>query len=106
VPRERDLDFEALVKVTNANVAMERGRLNTALAAIKVAWQSEGGRPEDLAQEIILRGDAYREVWPKMTITPTALAVHWHRVMAELAQRKSPQQRALDELRKEKDADD
>lgn len=104
--RAKDLDFEALAKVTNANIEMERGRLNIALRAIKIAWESEGGRPEDLAREIGLRGEAYREVWPKMTITPTALAVHWHRVMAELAQRKSPQQRAIDELRKEKDADD
>jgi len=84
---------------------MERGRLNTALAAIKIAWQREGGLPEDLAAEIPRRAAAYHFVWPEMTITPTALATHWSRVAAESARKleaMTPQQQAIDELRKEK----
>lgn len=98
--RPKDLAWEALVRVTHANEEMERGRLNTALRAIKVAWEREGGLPEDLPAEIERRADAYHALWPMLTLTPTALAVHWHRVMAERA-RKSPQDQAIDELRKE-----
>lgn len=98
--RPRDLDWDALVEVTAANEAAERGRLNTALKAIRHAWDSEGGRPEDLHEEIPRRAKAYHDMWPNMALTPTALAVHWKRVMAQ-KQVRTPQQQALDELRKE-----
>ena len=100
-PRARDHAWEALVDVTNANEAAERGRLNTALSAIKSAWESEGGRPEDLAEEIPLRADAYRALWPSMALTPTALAVHWKRVMGEQATKKGAS-KLIDEMKKEK----
>jgi hypothetical protein len=99
VTREPDLAFEALERVTHANRAMERGKLNTALKAIKDAWHREGGLPEDLPWEIELRADAYRKKWPGITLTPTALATHWFRVVAE----QTGQQQALDELRRESD---
>ena len=98
--RERDLAWEALVKVTNANETIERGRLNTALKAIRIAWEEEGGRPEDLHEEIPLRANAYREIWPRMSLTPTALAVHWKRVAAERSLRKGTKG-IIDEMRKE-----
>lgn len=98
--RERDLAWEALVKVTNANEAAERGRLNTALRAIKIAWEEEGGAPEDLHKEIPLRATAYRAVWPTMSLTPTALAVHWKRVAAERSMRKGTKG-VIDEMRRE-----
>jgi hypothetical protein len=100
--RPKDLAWEALVRVTNANEEMERGRLNTALRAIRVAWEKEGGLPDGLPAEIELRADAYRNKWPSLTLTPTALATHWFRVVAE-RQIKSPQQQAIDELRKERE---
>lgn len=103
--RKKDLDWEALVQVTNANEAMERGRLNTALKAIKVAWEEEGGRPEDLHREIVLRADAYRAVWPRMSLTPTALAVHWKRVAAERALRRGTKG-IIDEMRREEKGGD
>lgn len=101
--RKPDLAFEALVRVTHENIAMGRGKLNTALAAIRVAWGEEGGLEEGLPREIELRAQAYREMWPGITLTPTALAVHWKRVMAQREQPKKESKRALDELRKESD---
>ena len=104
MPKTRDLDFEALERCTHSNRELERGRLNTALAAIKAAWQREGGRPEDLAAEIPRRAAAYHSVWPEMAITPTALAVHWSRVAAEAARKaeaQTPQAQAMEQLRKE-----
>lgn len=96
--RERDLAWEALVETTNANEAMERGRLNTSLRAIKLAWESEGGRPEDLHEEIPRRGAAYRVMWPRMALTPTALAVHWKRV---IVQQPKGAKGIIDDLRRE-----
>lgn len=98
--RQPDYAWETLVRVTHANAAAERGKLNAALKAIKAAWHTEGGLPEDLPKEIELRADAYYRMWPEMTLTPNALAVHWLRVAANRA-RKSPQEQAIDELRKE-----
>ncbi len=83
--------------MTLANPAMERGKLNAALSAIKEAWHLEGGLPDGLPREIELRAEAYHTMWPMLTLTPTALARHWYRVMA--SKPKSPHQRALDELK-------
>ena len=101
-PRQRDLAFETLVSVTKSNVAMERGKLNAALAAIKEAWHNEGGMPADLPREIELRAQAYRRVMPKMMLTSTSLASHWHRVM-DGESTKSAQQQIIDELKGEED---
>jgi hypothetical protein len=98
--RPRDLAWEALVEVTHANEAIERGKLNVALKAIRVAWESEGGHPDDLHKEIPLRANAYRTLWPRITLTPTALAVHWKRVAAENAMRKGTKG-IIDEMRRE-----
>jgi hypothetical protein len=98
--KQPDLAFEALERVTSANRHMERGRLNTALRAIRSAWKEEGGLEDDLPREIELRADAYHDMWPMLTITPTALATHWYRVMKQ-AQAKTPQQRAVDQLREQ-----
>lgn len=77
---------------------MERGKLNAALKAIREAWELEGGLPEDLPREIELRAKAYETMWPMLTLTPTALARHWYRVVAK---KRTPQQQALDDLRNE-----
>lgn len=98
--RKRDLAWEALVRVTHANQHMERGRLNAALKGIRACWEDEGGLPEDLPEEIERRAEAYHVMWPMLTLTPTALATHWIRVVAERT-RKSPTDKAFDELRKE-----
>lgn len=98
--RRPDPAFDALVEATRANVEMERGRLNAALKAIRIAWQREGGLPEDLPREIPLRAKAYKLAMPKMMLTPTALAVHWSRVIEESSS-KTAQEQAMEELRKE-----
>lgn len=98
--RKQDLAWEALVRVTFANPDAERGKLNAALKAIRAAWHREGGLEEDLPKEIELRAQAYRSTWPGLTLTPTSLSVHWHRIVGE-RQIRTPQQQALDELRKE-----
>ena len=97
--RKPDPDFDALVEVTNANIASDRGGLNTALKAIKHAWHDEGGRPEDLAAEIPLRAAAYRKLWPSMSLTPTALAVHWKRVMAEQVNQQQGSRKIIDDMK-------
>lgn len=97
--RERDLAWEALVRETHANPAMGRGMINAALKAIRAAWELEGGLPDDLHEEIVRRADAYRIMWPTMSLTPTALAVHWHRVIAQRAPARTPQQQAFDAAR-------
>ena len=99
--RKRDLDWEALVEATSANEAAERGRLNTALKAIRVAWESEGGLPEDLHYEIPRRAQAYHEMWPNMALTPTALAVHWKRVVAQREIIPKGSKSLIDEMRRE-----
>lgn len=96
--RERDLAWEALVEETKANPAMERGALNQALRAIREAAATEGLLEEDVPAEIRLRAAAYRRTFAGLTLTPTALAKHWFRVVAQIDDR-SASQRRLDELR-------
>lgn len=95
----RDLAWEALVRETHANPAMERGKLNSALKGIREAALTEGLHEDSLPEEIRLRAQAYRERWPQLTLTPNALAVHWFRVIAPVAEAKSAQQIEIDKLR-------
>jgi hypothetical protein len=97
--RAPDLAWEALVRETAANPAMERGALNAALKAIREAAHSEGLLEEGLPEEIRLRCNAYRQVFPGITLTPTALAKHWFRVMVSTEPPRSAQQQALDQLK-------
>lgn len=98
--RERDLAWEALVRATRANPAMERGALNAALAAIKEAAQVEGLHPDELPAEIERRAEAYQSgAFQGLTLTPTALAKHWFRVLVRPDGR-SASERALDEVRR------
>ena len=98
--RELDLCWEALVQETNANPAMERGKLNVALKAIREAAFTEGLHETSLPEEIRLRARAYRTIYPNLMLTPTALATHWFRVIQQPAHEQSASQRALDELRR------
>jgi hypothetical protein len=99
--RERDLAWEALVRETAANPAMERGQINVALKAIREAAFTEGLMEDGLPEEIGLRAQAYRETFPGLALTPTALAKHWFRVMVKRDARVTGQQAALDALRRE-----
>ena len=79
--RERDLSWEALVEVTGANVGVERGALNAALASIRE--QSPDLDDGDLAILIKLRADQYRKGFDGAVLTPSALAKHWNRISTE-----------------------
>jgi hypothetical protein len=89
MPRARDFGFEALVEVTGANVAVERGAINSALKAIKEALGGEVDG-ELLGEVITDMAGRYRKLWPDMTLTPTALAKHWNRILAEETERAKP----------------
>src|SRR4030095_14996727 len=58
-PRPRDLSFEALVEVTGATVASERGAINMALKQIRET--SSEHSDVELASEIRYRAKTYRE---------------------------------------------
>lgn len=91
--------WEALVRATHANPAFERGALNSALRAIREAAHSEGLHEDSLPAEIERRAQAYGRTFAGMTLTPTALAKHWFRVLHEPAAKISPQEQMLNELR-------
>ncbi len=98
-PKPIDPCWEALVRETAANPAMERGQLNVALRAIRQAAFSEGLTDDTaVAHEILLRAQAYRDRMPQCSLTPTALAKHWFRVMVNPATQ-STQQTALQQAR-------
>jgi hypothetical protein len=78
---KRDLSFEALVEVTGANVSVERGALNAALHAIRSEMLDVPD--EVLAEEIRFRARSYRKAMPGVILTPSALAKHWSRIVAE-----------------------
>jgi hypothetical protein len=105
VSRPIDHGWEALVEVTNANVTQERGALNRALSQIKAAVESLDVTGEELATMIHYQGDLYREVFPTMPLTASALAKWWGKLEAEaqrlrdLAAEKATE---LEEKRKER----
>jgi hypothetical protein len=84
---ERPIDhgWEALVEVTNANVAQERGALNRALSVIRDTETRSDYRPsgEELALMIRHRANLYREVFPTMPLTASALAKWWGKLEEE-----------------------
>lgn len=82
MPRARDLAYEALAEVTDADMAGSRGELNVALKAIKEV----SGLTDNLELAAAIRDQAlvYRKVMgPEVLLTPTALSKHWLRVGAE-----------------------
>lgn len=94
--RKKDEAWDALVEVTHANPAMEKGKLGVALRAIREACLREGIHADSVPAEIRLRADAYGRTFPGLTITPTALATHWFRV---LVGQPRTQQQLIDELK-------
>lgn len=78
--RQPDHAWDALVNVTGANPEFERGRIAIALKAIRAA-SADSIAAEELPLEIERRAKLYHQAWPTMTLTPTALARHWNRVV-------------------------
>jgi len=91
---DRDLSFEALVEVTGATVASERGALNISLKQIREA--ADQLNDEELASEIRYRAKTYRETWPEIALTPTALAKHWERIPIEAPKPTYPEPKPLE----------
>jgi hypothetical protein len=81
--RPTDHAWDALVEVTGANVAQERGALNRSLALIKTETEELDVTGEELATMIRYQADLYREVFPTMPLTATALAKWWSRLKDE-----------------------
>lgn len=79
--RPPDLAFDALVEVTQSMVEMERDKINVALRAIRAQCERDGLHPDSIPDEIRLRAAHYRTTFPGLTMTPTALAKHWIRVL-------------------------
>jgi len=78
-PRVSDGCFESLCNLQGSSLAnltkSERGRLNHALAEIRLAC------PGLTVAEIRRRADAYRAEFPGATLTASALAAHWSRLV-------------------------
>jgi len=86
----RNLPWDALVKVTNADEVAEKGRIARALKTIRelvVRDTSEQTFDEAstgewwIARQITARAGLYRRRWPNVELTPTALASNWGRVV-------------------------
>ena len=91
------------MEATHANVAMERGKLNVALKAIREASLQDGIHPDSLPDEIFRRADAWRARWPHLTLTPTGLATHWFRVLVIEQPARSGELRRLEDVRRRAD---
>lgn len=75
----RDYAYEALAEVTSTDMAVGRGALNAALRDIR---KQEPDLTDSylLSAEIHDRAKMYRQVFPEVALTPTALSKHWLRV--------------------------
>jgi uncharacterized phage protein gp47/JayE len=82
---ERPVDhaWDALVEVTQANVAQERGALNRALSQIRAITSDLDISDEELALLVRHHANLYREVFPSMPLTANALAKWWSRLEDE-----------------------
>lgn len=75
-PRSRNPVMDALASATGIDpahigTAMAK-RLNSKITVIKES------SPDVTPEEIQARAAAYRQKWPEMSLTPEALAKHWH----------------------------
>jgi len=73
--RERNALFDALVLLTGTPLDQVTKALGGEVAA--ALRDIREVMPEVTAEEINRRGAAYRAKWPKITLSPSALAKHW-----------------------------
>ena len=78
----RDYAYEALAEVTDTDQSVGRGQLNAALRDIR-SQEPDLTDSYLLSAEIHDRARMYRQVFPEVALTPTALSKHWHRVKAD-----------------------
>jgi hypothetical protein len=90
--RQRDLSFEKLTEVSGQTLATlnsyERGALNKALSLIRESC--EGMEDAEVAMVIEAKARTYRKLWPEISITPMALAMHWSKLDGLLEQQQEP----------------
>ncbi len=75
----RDYAYEALAEVTSTDQGVGRGQLNAALRDIR-AQEPDLTDSYLLSAEIHDRAKMYRQMFPEIALTPTALSKHWVRV--------------------------
>lgn len=95
----RNLPWDALVEETQADEKAEAGRIAAALKKIReLAVAESRGWPTAkdaelyeklIAFEIRRRAELYRQRWPRIDLTPTALAAQWARVTTDQPGRSS-----------------
>lgn len=66
----------------------ERGALNKALSLIRESCQEMS--EDEIALVIEGKARAYRKLWPEISLTPMALAMHWSQLEGLLAQQAEP----------------
>jgi hypothetical protein len=86
----RNVPWDALVKVTQADETAESGRIARALKTIRAMVVRDTSpqtfeEPETgewwIARQISARANLYQRRWPGIELTPTALASNWGRVV-------------------------
>lgn len=83
--RTRDYAYESLADVTGSDPEVGRGQLNAALRDIRTQEPALASVENSylLSAEIHDRAAQYKQVWPEIALTPTALAKHWTRLPEE-----------------------
>lgn len=92
-----------MVETCSCDAHLDRGKLNAALKLLRShpdyvrAVEVHGKEVADgmLAIEIPRRADLYRQRWPGMELTPTALAHNWARLLTPV---KGPHGVSADDL--------
>lgn len=89
---ERNIPWDALVEVTQADEKVDAGVLSKSLKQIR-GFVVSASSPQTffdprsgethIANQIRARARLYRQRWPNMELTPPALAKHWARVTTE-----------------------
>lgn len=83
----RNLPWDALVEETGADERAEKGRIARSLKTIRRICAADYNLDANaelgesfIASEIRVRARLYRERWPDVELTPSALAANWSRV--------------------------
>lgn len=82
-PRKRDLVFDELAKLDSPDLAQLTNPGRVAKAKKLIVSVMSGVAPDQLAQEIRRRVQVYRTMWPRATVTSTAIANHWGRLAGD-----------------------
>ena len=82
-PRKRDLVFDELARLDSPDLTQLTNPGRVAKAKKLITSVMVGTPTEQLAQEIRRRVQVYRTMWPRATVTSTAIANHWGRLAGD-----------------------